>query len=88
RFESGVTPYAGYSTSFQPNSDSDVQGRPFSPSRGTQLEAGLRYRPKGFDGLFTLSLFHAVQRNLTTADPDNPGYSVQTGEVRSRGVEV
>ncbi|WP_372399433.1 TonB-dependent siderophore receptor [Azospirillum sp. HJ39] len=88
RSEGGLTPYAGYSTSFQPNSDSDVQGRPFSPSRGTQLEAGLRYRPKGFDGLFTLSLFRAVQRNLTTADPDNPGYSVQTGEVRSRGVEL
>ncbi|WP_455184780.1 TonB-dependent siderophore receptor [Azospirillum palustre] len=88
RFESGLTPYAGHSTSFQPNSDSDVQGRPFSPSRGTQLEAGLRYRPKGFDGLFTLSLFHAVQRNLTSADPDNPGYFTQTGEVRSRGVEL
>ncbi|WP_236783822.1 TonB-dependent siderophore receptor [Azospirillum humicireducens] len=88
RFENGLTPYAGTSTSFQPNSDSDVQGRPFSPSRGTQVEAGLRYRPKGFDGLFTLSLFRAVQRNLTTADPDNPGYSVQTGEMRSRGVEL
>ena len=88
RFGNGLTPYAGYSTSFQPNSDSDVQGHPFSPSRGTQWEAGLRYRPASFDGLFSLSLFRAVQRGLTTADPDNPGYSLQTGEARSRGVEL
>ncbi|AWK88515.1 TonB-dependent siderophore receptor [Azospirillum thermophilum] len=88
RFDGGLSPYAGHSTSFQPNGDSDVQGRPFLPSRGTQMEAGLRYRPEGFDGLFTLSLFRAVQRNLTAADPDNPGHSVQTGQIRSRGVEL
>ncbi|WP_083897503.1 TonB-dependent siderophore receptor [Azospirillum sp. B506] len=88
RFEDGLTPYAGFSTSFQPNSDSDVQGRPFSPSRGTEWEAGLRYRPAGLNGLVSLSLFRAVQRGLTTADPDNPGYSLQTGEVLSRGVEL
>ncbi|MFC5353710.1 TonB-dependent siderophore receptor [Azospirillum himalayense] len=88
RFENGLTPYAGYSTSFQPTSGSDAQGRPFSPSRGTQVETGLRYRPEGFDGLFTASLFRAVQRNLVTADPDHPGFSAQTGEMRSRGVEL
>ena len=48
----------------------------------------MRYRPASFDGLFSLSLFRAVQRGLTTADPDNPGYSLQTGEARSRGVEL
>lgn len=88
RFDGGLTPYIGSSTSFQPNGDSDVHGRPFSPSRGTQVEAGLRYRPPGFDGLFTASLFRAVQSNLTTADPDNPGFLAQTGEIRSRGVEL
>ncbi|WP_114857154.1 TonB-dependent siderophore receptor [Azospirillum brasilense] len=88
RFDNGLTPYAGYATSFQPTSGSDAQGRPFSPSRGAQIEAGLRYRPGGFDGLFTASLFRAVQRNLTAADPDHPGYLAQTGETRSRGVEL
>lgn len=88
RFGNGLTPYAGYSTSFQPTSGSDAQGRSFSPSRGTQIETGLRYRPEGFDALFTASLFRAVQRNLTTADPDHPGYLAQTGETRSRGVEL
>ncbi|MBB3264942.1 iron complex outermembrane receptor protein [Azospirillum sp. OGB3] len=88
RFDNGLTPYVGYSTSFQPTSGSDAQGRPFSPSRGAQIETGLRYRPEGFDALLTASLFRAVQRNLTTADPDHPGYLAQTGETRSRGVEL
>ncbi len=87
-FDNGLTPYAGYSTSFQPTSGSDAQGRPFSPSRGAQIETGLRYRPEGVEALFTASLFRAVQRNLTTADPDHPGYLAQTGETRSRGVEL
>ncbi|MGY0777657.1 TonB-dependent siderophore receptor [Azospirillum argentinense] len=87
-FDNGLTPYAGYSTSFQPTSGSDAQGRPFSPSRGAQIETGLRYRPEGFDALFTASLFRAVQRNLTAADPDHPGYLTQTGETWSRGVEL
>ena len=36
----------------------------------------------------TLAVFELSQKNVLTTDPDNPGFSVQTGEVRSRGVEL
>lgn len=35
-----------------------------------------------------LALYDLTRSNVTTPDPDNPGFSVQTGKQRSRGVEV
>ncbi|MCG8355679.1 MAG: TonB-dependent receptor, partial [Kiloniellales bacterium] len=32
--------------------------------------------------------FQVTQQNVQTPDPANPGFSVQTGEVRSRGIEL
>jgi iron complex outermembrane recepter protein len=88
RFANGLSPYLGYSTSFLPNPDTDAAGRPFSPTRGEQYEVGIRYQPEGPDAVLSLSLFDLTQRNLATGDPDNPGFPIQAGEVRSRGVEL
>lgn len=88
RFGNGLSPYVGYSTSFLPNPDTDAEGRPFSPTRGEQYEIGIRYQPEGPDAALSLSLFDLRQDNLTTGDPANPGFSIQTGEIRSRGVEL
>ncbi|MGE8189634.1 TonB-dependent siderophore receptor [Pseudomonas sp. NPDC086278] len=87
-FDNGITPYASYSTSFQPNPDTDISGGMFKPTEGEQYEVGVKYQPPGYDASVTVSAFDLTQKNVTTADPVNSGFSVQSGEVRSRGFEI
>lgn len=87
-FAFGLAPYFSYATSFQPQTGTDMEGHAFKPTQGKQYEAGLKYKPTGFDGLFTASAFHIDQTNVLTSDPQNPGYSIQTGQMTSQGFEV
>jgi iron complex outermembrane recepter protein len=85
----GLSPYVSYATSFQPETGVAYNGSAFKPTTGKQVEAGLKYQPQGFKGFITVALFNLRQQNVTTPDPDptHTGFSVQTGEIRSRGVE-
>ncbi|WP_172295454.1 TonB-dependent siderophore receptor [Pseudoruegeria sp. HB172150] len=85
-FDSGVAPYVSYATSFEPVIGVDAGGDPFVPTRSEQFELGLKYQPAGIDALFTLSAFDITQENVLTPG-SVPGFSIQTGEVRSRGLE-
>jgi iron complex outermembrane receptor protein len=92
RFESGFAPFVGYSTSFLPvagvkpsKNPPEPSREPFKPSKGDQIEAGVKYQPDGFDGLVSLSAFHLTQKNAVTANPT--GVSTQTGEIEVKGVE-
>ncbi|MEK0247464.1 TonB-dependent siderophore receptor [Raoultella sp. BAC10a-01-01] len=87
-FDNGLAPYVSYSTSFVPSSSSDFYGRAFKPTEGKQSEIGLKYDPVGLDALFTLALFNLRETNVATPDPDHANFSVQTGEIRSRGIEL
>ncbi|WP_244193813.1 TonB-dependent siderophore receptor [Bordetella genomosp. 12] len=90
-FDNGVAPYLSYSTSFQPGSGTLAPARgggTFDPTKGKQYEVGVKYQPPGSDSLLTASLFQLTQSNVSTADPLYSGYSVQDGEVRSRGLEL
>lgn len=86
-FDSGISPYASYTESFQPASGADSQGRPLRPVEGEQLEAGVKYQPEGSNLLFTVATYEIKQKNRLTPDPVNPGFSVQTG-VTVDGVEL
>lgn len=86
--ESGFSPYGSYATSFNPSIDTGFDGVPFKPETGKQVELGIKYQPKNSKNLITLSVFDLRKQNITTSDPDHPGFSVQTGEVRSRGIEI
>ncbi|MBZ9951592.1 TonB-dependent siderophore receptor [Mesorhizobium sp. BR1-1-15] len=85
-FANGVTPYASIATFFNPIIGTDAMGNLFKPEEGTQYEVGVKYVPTFVDGLFTLSLFDLTRQNV----PSNvtPFTQMQTGEVRSRGVEL
>ena len=61
---------------------------PSKPTTGQQYEVGVKYQPVGFDSFITLSAYNLTQKNVTTTDPNNPGFDVQTGETRVRGVEL
>lgn len=87
-FDNGVSPYAGYSTSFNPAAGTDVSGNPFSPTLGEQYEVGVKYQPEGMNSFITLSAYHLVQDNVLTPDPDHSGQRVQTGQVIMRGIEA
>ncbi|WP_422368579.1 TonB-dependent siderophore receptor [Pelagibius sp.] len=87
-FDIGLAPYISYSESFQPQPGVDAQGSAFDPTTGTQFEAGIKFQPNDYNALATLAAFQLTQQNVLTSDPDNPGDSIQTGEIRSRGVEI
>jgi iron complex outermembrane receptor protein len=87
RFDNGFSPYVSYSTSFEPVVGVDANGNAFVPTEGDQIEIGLKYQPPGYDMLLTASAFDITQSNVRTPDSANPFLSVQTGEIRSRGLE-
>ena len=87
-FGNGVAPYISYAESFDPIGGTDAGGNPFAPTTGTQYEIGVKFQPENSNTLATVSLFELTQKNLPTADPNNPGFRTQTGEIRSRGVEL
>lgn len=87
-FDNGFAPYLSYATSFDPATGRKYDGSAFEPRRGKQYEAGVKYQPAGTNTLVTVSVFDLIQTNVTTQDLEHPNFSVQTGEVRSTGVEV
>lgn len=64
----------------------DRNGQPFEPEESEQWEAGLKYASGGAS--MTLAVFDVTRKNVTTADPFDPDFSIQTGEQRARGVEL
>lgn len=91
-FDNGMSPYIQTSRSFEPVSGADFSGNLFKPTTGTQVEAGLKYDGRtlasGVNVFASFAVYKIVQENLTTPDPVNVGFSVQTGEVEVQGVEL
>ncbi|CAK6496200.1 Ferrichrome outer membrane transporter/phage receptor [Pantoea sp. Nvir] len=87
-FDNGIAPYFSYSESFIPTSGTTVSGQPFDPSRAKQYEAGVKYVPKDRPITLTAALYQLTKTKNLTADPSSPLFSVQSGEIRSRGVEL
>lgn len=84
----GVAPYISYSESFLPVVGTDYAGESFKPTTGKQVEVGVKYQPPGSDTLITLAAFEIRQKNMSSEDYEHPGYEVQRGGVRSRGIEL
>ncbi|MRT51387.1 MULTISPECIES: ferrichrome porin FhuA [Enterobacteriaceae] len=89
-FDNGISPYFSYSESFEPVSGATKEGKPFDPSMGKQYEAGVKYVPKDMPVVLTAAVYQLTKDGNLTADPSAPtsGFSVQGGEIRSRGVEL
>lgn len=87
-FSFGLSPFASYSESFEPQTGAAFDGTPFTPVTGRQYEAGLKYQTADGRALFTLSAFDLRRRNVPVPDPVNTGFSVQGGEVKIRGLEL
>lgn len=84
----GLAPYLSYSTSFQAISGNDAYGQRMKPEQGEQWEAGVRYQPEDSDTTLAASVYQLLRDNVTTTAPAPFSGSVQTGQVRARGVEL
>ncbi|WP_066549120.1 MULTISPECIES: TonB-dependent receptor [unclassified Sphingomonas] len=89
RVGGGFSLFGGYATGFDIENVSatrDAAGNPLDPEESEQVEAGIRYAGAGFSA--SLSAFDIRRTNVATPDPVNDGFSIQTGEVRVRGIEL
>ncbi|PWC13335.1 TonB-dependent siderophore receptor [Brenneria roseae subsp. americana] len=88
-FDNGVSPYVSYSTSFEPNLQTNrAPGTPpFSPTTGKQVEVGIKYQPPGWNTLMSLSLYDLRQQNVSTYN-SSLGWFEPVGEIRNQGLEV
>jgi iron complex outermembrane recepter protein len=90
----GVAPYISYATSFEPVLGTDsVTNQEFKPSKGKQVEAGVKFDARGLgDGvklLATAAVFQIKQTNVVSTEPSiTPVFGTQSGEVESEGGEI
>lgn len=86
--------YASWTKGFQPSSPSSFNptGELFKPERSTQYEIGMKSFLFDNRVSATLAWYHLTRENILTPHPDPSlaflGFSVQTGEQRSQGVEL
>jgi len=81
--------FAGFGEGFSPSPAIAIlnNGKSLEPGESEQVEAGVKVNfPGGLTG--TASYFDITRKKVTTPDRLNPGFSIQTGEIRSRGVET
>jgi len=87
-----ISLFASYSQSFMPQSGRVYNGTPsgeyVSPETGDQWEGGVKTALLGGKMVNTLSVFRLTRTNVLTSDPDHPNFYLETGEQRSKGVEV
>lgn len=86
--ENGWAPYVSYAESFLPVAGTDRLGGLFEAQRGKQWELGVKYEPPGSRTRLTAAVFDMRDQNRQTPDPVNPNYSVQRGEIHTRGLEL
>lgn len=86
--------YTSWTKGFLPSSASafNPNGELFKPERSTQYEVGMKAVMLDNRLSATLAWFHLTRENLLTPNPDPAlaiqGFSVQTGEQRSQGIEL
>lgn len=83
-----ISLYTSFSRSFQPNFGTRVDGSVLEPVRGTQYEVGVRGEFLDNRLIANLAAYEITVSNLAVTDPDNPNFSIPSGEQRSRGVEL
>ena len=83
-----ITLYASYSDIFVPQTQLKVDGSTLNPRIGRQFEVGSK--GEFFDGKLgaSLALFNIRDRNRAYADPDNPTFYLNAGEIESKGWEL
>ncbi len=90
-FTPNVSAYGNISRSFNPTTAGQSLGNggePIDPTTGLQYEAGLKMNFLDKKLAVTTAVYQITKDNVPVADPNNPGFSVNGGELRSQGVEL
>ncbi|MCX7627478.1 MAG: TonB-dependent siderophore receptor [Methylophilaceae bacterium] len=89
RFAPAWSLFAGVGTAISVDNivgATSATNQPFKPERSRQREIGIKHQSSRLSG--SLALFHILFENATTSDPNNPGFEIQSGEQRAKGVEL
>lgn len=87
-FDFGLSPYISYSTSFEPNLQTNraPDAAPFAPTTGKQTEIGVKYQPAE-STIMSLAVYDLRQNNVATYNSDLNWFE-NIGEIRSKGLEA
>jgi iron complex outermembrane recepter protein len=81
--------YSSWSQSFASSNAGALSynGAPFQPEQAWQYEVGAKASLYGGKLTGSIAAFDLHRTNVLSADPQHTGFSVQSGEVRSMGIE-
>ncbi|MDO6738908.1 TonB-dependent receptor [Wenyingzhuangia sp. 2_MG-2023] len=84
---SNFTVYGLYDQAFTPQTGASKTNETFDPEIATDIEGGLK--KTWFDGKLNTSLtvFQITKDNILVTDPEDANFSVQIGQVQSKGLE-
>ncbi|NJK67040.1 MAG: TonB-dependent siderophore receptor, partial [Microcoleus sp. SU_5_3] len=80
--------YASYSRSFNPGSATTAGGSLIEPETGEGYEVGVKAELLDRRLAATVAYFDTKKQNVAVTDPNNPLFSIASGEQQSRGVEL
>jgi len=83
-----LSPYVSVAQSFNPTSPFTTSVDGLDPEEGIGYEGGVKL--SFFEGRLTstLAAFQILKENVPVTDENNPGFSINGGELRSRGFEM
>ncbi len=85
--DGGLTPYANWSTSFEPNIGLLLDGTPARPTEARQVEAGIKYQPRA-GVLLTAAVFDIEQTDGVVFDAASGINRQVQQDLTSRGLEL
>lgn len=87
--DNGFSPFVSYAESFEPVGGVDRFGNTYEPSTASQWETGVKYSTPDKQTTGSVALYRIEKENVLTRDPNGTAYDkIQSGEVRSQGIEI
>ena len=84
----GLTWFASYSESVNPNEGLKPDGSGLAPTLGKAIESGIRWESADRMFAFDAAGFGIRQTDSTVDAPGNPGFEIQTGRQQNVGIDV
>ncbi|WP_128560583.1 TonB-dependent siderophore receptor [Methylobacterium crusticola] len=84
-----LVPYFSIANTFAPQLGLDRLGQPFQPTRGRQIEGGVKFNVPGTSVFLNAAVFDITQTNVLAPDPVSPLTNLTAiGAVNSHGAEL
>lgn len=82
-----TTVYGLYDQSFLPQTGMDFEGNAFVPVRANDIEGGIKRQWMNGKWETKLTAYQITKDNVVVGDPEHINFSIQLGQVQSRGIE-